>query len=99
MNKQMFIDRRKRLFDQMNVNQSAIIFAASENHGYFPFLQDNNFLYLTGLNTAEAIVIVEKKGEDPKCKLFIERNIPERVVWEGEKTTKEEAQKITGIEN
>ncbi|HHE37379.1 MAG TPA: aminopeptidase P family protein, partial [Candidatus Cloacimonetes bacterium] len=63
--------------------------------GYFQ--QENNFLYLTGLEVPEAVLVIYKIKDKPVIDLFIERNIPEMVVWEGEKMLPDKAREKSGI--
>jgi Xaa-Pro aminopeptidase len=77
-----------------------IIFAAEEPAGINKFLQNNNYLYLTGLyETAEAIYVSSKSKDKIKEILFIQRNIPERIVWDGAKMYPEEAKEQSGLED
>ncbi len=90
--------RREKLAKQLNNNEITIVFAASPPEYPRYFLQNNNFLYLTGLEIPNAILILSKEKEKNVCMLFIERGIPEREVWEGKKMTTEESKQISGIE-
>ncbi len=98
MDSTMLIRRREKLAKQLNNNEITIVFASSESTYPRYFLQNNNFLYLTGLEIPNAILILSKEKEKHICMLFIERGIPEREVWEGKKLTVEEAKQKSGIE-
>ncbi len=101
MNINLLKKRRKKLFGQLEDNELALIFAASKpGDPDYPcyFLQDDNFLYFTGLEIPDAVFVFCKIKNKPVVHLFIERTIPEMVVWEGEKLTFDKAVKISGIE-
>lgn len=93
----VFYNRRQKLIDSLGNNEGVLIFANPESHDYH-FVQDNNFLYLTGLKIPNAILLIQKSNDKGFSRLFIERNIPERIVWDGKKMEKEEACEISKIE-
>ena len=90
--------RREKLAKQLKGKEIAIVFAASEPAYPHYFLQNNNFLYLAGLEIPNAVLILSKEKEKHICMLFIERGIPEQEVWEGKKLTVKDAKQISGIE-
>ena len=90
--------RRDKLIEQWNDNEVGIIFAANEPTYPRYFKQDNNFLYFTGLNVPKAVLMLGKIKGNAFSKLFIEREIPEMVVWEGHKLSPKEARETSGIE-
>ncbi|MCF7858960.1 MAG: aminopeptidase P family protein [Candidatus Cloacimonetes bacterium] len=96
MNIKLLQDRREKLFKQLNEQELFIVFAASQPQYPRTFLQDNNFKYLTGLNTPDAVLVI-KSGDKPIFEVFIERGIPAREVWEGKKITLDEAAELSGI--
>ncbi len=98
MNINLLKKRRKKLLGQLEDNELALIFAASEPGYPDYFLQDNNFLYFTGVEIPDAVFVFCKIKNKPVVHLFIERTIPEMIVWEGKKLTIDEAVKISGIE-
>jgi len=91
--------RREKLADTLEPNQMAIIFARMEQEGIEKFKQDNNFLYFTGLSIPDAVFCTIKNNDKSTEYLFIQRDIPEREVWDGKKITAAEAKDLTGIEN
>ncbi len=98
MDKKLLTKRREKLAKQIKKDEIIIVFAASEKHDTWYFQQENNFLYLTGLEVPDAILIIYKGKKKPVIELFIERNIPEMVVWEGEKMLPKNAKEKSGIE-
>ncbi len=88
--------RRESLGASLQNGEACILFA-NQAQNLRKFSQDNNFLYLTGLNIPNAILLLIKNGDIVQETLFIERGIPEREVWDGKKMTRDEAQEISGI--
>lgn len=96
MNPAITSARREKLADLLTDGDNVIVFANSQA-SLSKFTQDNNFLYLTGLNHPELIYVAGKFGGKFNDMLFIERTDPERIVWEGEKLSAKEATEISGI--
>jgi Xaa-Pro aminopeptidase len=97
MNADLTAPRREKLANMLADGENVIVFAKPQVH-LDKFLQDNNFLYLTGLNHPELIYVAGKFAGRFNEMLFIERSDPERIVWEGEKLTAEQAIQISGIQ-
>lgn len=68
--------------------------------GAMKFRQNNNLLYLSGIDQEETILIVYPDFHDQKFKevLFIRETNEEVAIWEGHKFTKEEARDISGVD-
>ncbi|HCX59691.1 MAG TPA: Xaa-Pro aminopeptidase, partial [Candidatus Cloacimonas sp.] len=98
MKQEIVIPRREKLLNSLKELDAVILFAEREAK-LEKFKQDNNFLYLTGLNAPNAIYFGFKSGNGNREYLFIQRNDPERVVWEGKKLEVEEARERSGINN
>ncbi len=91
--------RRQKLAETLAPNEMVIVFA--ESIPVYPrnYLEDKNFLYLTGMELPEAITVFGKQKEKYFEQLFIERENPKMVVWEGKKTSIEEAQNHSAIKS
>jgi len=98
VNTQMLTKRREKLAKQLKKDEMLFVFAASESSYPHYFLQNNNFLYLTGLEIPNAVLVLGKSKDKHLYKIFIERGIPEREVWEGKKMSLAEAKQESGIE-
>lgn len=103
MDKQFYINNRKRYIDLINDNSVTVLFSGntfqrSADQDY-PYSVNRNFYYLTGINQANVILVLVKGINGVKEYLFIEENDPVLVKWVGAKLTKEEAKEISGIEN
>ena len=95
-----FIPKRfEKLAEQLNNNEAVILFSNGPAQGVNRFDQDKNFLYFTGLEIPNARLVIAKVADKLTTSLFIERNIPERIVWEGAKMYPEEATEISTIKN
>lgn len=88
--------RREKLAALLQDGENVIVFANLQGN-LEKFTQDNNFLYLTGLNYPELIYVAGRFAGKFNELLFVERGDPEREVWEGKKLTAEEASRISGI--
>jgi Xaa-Pro aminopeptidase len=98
MNQAITSPLREKLLNSLKEMDAVILFAALEAK-LEKYKQDNNFLYLTGLNTPNAIYFGFKGSRGNSEFLFIQRGDPEREVWEGKKMTAEEAKAQSGIGN
>ena len=67
--------------------------------GLMPFRQNNDLLYLTGIDQEETSLVVfpDAKSDEHKEILFIKKTSKEIAVWEGHKLSIKEAQNISGI--
>jgi len=103
MNKQFYINNRKRYIDCINDNSVTVLFSGNTFQRTadqdYPYSVNRNFYYLTGINQANVIFVLVKGINGIKEYLLIEENDPVLVKWVGMKLTKEEAQEISGIEN
>lgn len=96
MDSNIFYQRRQKLL-KLCEDGSLLLLFANDDKG-ISFIQDKNFFYLTGLNIPAAVLTISKVQDKLHTNLFIERTIPERIVWDGEKMSREEAKQISGIE-
>ena len=88
--------RRENLLGSLADMDAIVLFAAREAK-LEKFKQENNFLYLTGIEAPNAIYFGYKTAKTNVEYLFIQRSDPEREVWEGKKLSKEEAATESGI--
>ena len=96
MNKEIYIERRKGLNAILENDTMILLFAAADDSIYFQ--QNKNFQYFSGLEIPEAIMLLVKRDGKISTALFLERTIPERIVWDGAKMDKKTATGISGIE-
>jgi len=103
--KKLYIKNRKKLVDQLDKNSLAIVLPNDQmlrtGDQYFPFRQNSDLLYLSGINQEETILTIcpghpEKKMQEI---LFIRKADPKLEIWEGHKFTLEEAREQSGVGN
>jgi Xaa-Pro aminopeptidase len=68
--------------------------------GTMPFRQQNDLYYLTGIDQEETILILVPNASEPRDReiLFVKETSEHIAIWEGEKLTKTQATKVSGIE-
>ena len=94
----LFIKNRKKYLNQMPEG-SVSVFASndvlpSNADGSFGFIQNSTFFYLTGIDQEDCFLILVKGGEEY---LFVKETSALIKVWDGEKLSKEQALKLSGI--
>lgn len=68
---------------------------------YFPFRQQSDFFYLSGIDQEKSILVLAPDCPTEKLRevLFVIKTNEQIAIWEGHKYTKEEAKTISGIDN
>ena len=68
--------------------------------GLMPFRQNNDLLYLSGVDQEESILVIFPQANNPKHReiLFVKETSELIAIWEGEKLNKASATKQSGIE-
>jgi Xaa-Pro aminopeptidase len=94
----LFIKNRKKYLSQMPEG-SVSVFASndilpSNADGSFGFIQNSTFFYLTGIDQEDCFLILVRGGGEY---LFVKETSELIKVWDGEKLSKEQAQKLSGI--
>ena len=93
--------RRKAVMEQIGERGVAILYAA-EARNYagdvdWPFRQENDFFYLTGLTQPGATLVLAPGAGKIREMVFLPRSNPARESWTGHMLTPAEARKISGI--
>ncbi len=85
---------------------SIAIFHANDEHPrngdqFFPFRQQSDFFYLTGIEQEQSILVLAPDHPEPKNReiLYLIETNEQIAIWNGHKFTKDEATAISGIEN
>jgi Xaa-Pro aminopeptidase len=100
----LFSDNRRELMGLLPDESLAIVAAADfmpkSADQNFPFYQNSDFFYLTGLNQEKSIVCLCKSHPNPAMRevLFLLAASPELETWTGHRYTREEAMRISGIQ-
>jgi Xaa-Pro aminopeptidase len=105
INPQLFKDNRRK-FSKMLEPESVAIFNSNDefprsNDQNFPFRQNSDLFYLTGINQEKTILMLYPDCPNPDLRevLFIIKPSETLVIWEGHKLSNEEASAISGINN
>ncbi|HTI59556.1 aminopeptidase P N-terminal domain-containing protein [Mucilaginibacter sp.] len=101
----LFILNRKNFVKRTKQNSIAIFHANDEfpknGDQNFPFKQNADFFYLSGIDQEQSILVLYPDCPNPLYKevLFLRQTDEHIAVWEGHKYTKDEARRASGIEN
>jgi Xaa-Pro aminopeptidase len=100
-----FVRNRQKLVSRMKNNAMAIFVSNDEmprnGDQNFPFRQNSDFFYLTGIDQEESILCIFPNHPNEKMReiLFVKKTNEHIAVWYGHKYTKEEATATSGIQN
>ena len=99
----LFTDNRARLAAQLPP-KSVAVFTANEamprnGDQFFPFRQQSDFFYLTGINEENAFLLIAPDYPDESCReiLFIEPYDEVKATWQGEMLDAQQATALSGI--
>jgi Xaa-Pro aminopeptidase len=101
----LFVKNRKKLAQSLEAKAIAIFNANDEyprnGDQFFPYRQQSDFFYLSGIDQEKSILLLAPDHPEPKNReiLFLIETNEQIAIWNGHKLTKEEAAKISGIEN
>lgn len=100
----LYIRNRKRLTQKLKSNSLALFnsndIMPTNADGTMAFRQNNNLLYLSGVDQEESILILCPDFPDKRYRevLFLRETSEQIAIWEGHKLTKEEARQLSGVE-
>lgn len=100
----LFSSNRLRLSEVLERNSLLVLHSndilPTNADGTFPFHQNANFFYLTGIDQEESILIMSVKEDgESHSTLFVKETSPQIAIWEGKKLSQDEAAKISGIDD
>jgi Xaa-Pro aminopeptidase len=101
----LFARNRQRLILSLKNNSFVIVNSNDEMSRtadqYFPFRQNSDLFYLTGINQEKTTLLLAPGNDDESMReiLVIRRSNPKLETWEGHKLAREEAGLISGIKN
>ncbi len=102
MDKQYFIERRKKFWEGMQDNSFALFYSGVAPHKtldeFYVYTPNRNFYYLSGLKRENFNLLIVKSANQYQEYLFIEEPSEFATKWLGERMTKEEAGEISGFE-
>ena len=105
INTNLFILNRDKLCKELKNNSLAIFHSNDEmsRNGdcFFPFRQNSDLFYLSGIDQEHTILIVFPDCPNPSYRevLFVRKTNEHVKVWEGHKYTKKESTEISGIKS
>ena len=104
MEKEFHMGNRARLYEMLKPNSLLILFAGAEIRrsadAYYPFYADRNFVYLTGIEQKQSVLLARKdeKGSVSECLYLLPKDaMAER--WTGKRLNAAEAEEMSGIAN
>lgn len=102
--KEFFQKNRERLAHLMQADTVCVLFSNDmmprNGDQYFPFRQNSDLYYLTGIDQEESILLMfpDSPLKHFREVLFLRKSDSKMAVWEGHKYSKEEGRDISGIE-
>ncbi len=98
---ELFSKNRARFWEKM-ANNSIAIFNSNDlmpknADQLMPFVQNSDLFYLSGVDQEDTVLVIIKTCQEIEEVLFIRETSDLIRVWEGNKLTKEQAKKISGI--
>jgi Xaa-Pro aminopeptidase len=95
--------RRAAVAAKMSDKSMLILFSAESklytNDVDYVYRQENNLYYLTALKQIGATLVIAKEGGNVTETLFLPRRVPIRETWEGRMYSREDATRLSGINN
>src|SRR5438552_10554434 len=103
LNPEIFIKNRQRFINEMKPDSIAIFVSNEEmpvnGDALYPFKQNSDLFWLTGIVQEDTMVILFPDNPDPKYRevLVLVRPNELKEKWDGKRLRIQEAQKISGI--
>jgi Xaa-Pro aminopeptidase len=103
IDRELFIQNRERFVRHLKNNAIAVFNSndvmPTSADGIFPFVQQTDIFYLSGMDQEESILVIfpDAKEEKHREVLFIRETSEHLKTWEGHKYTKEQASDISGV--
>jgi len=103
MNTSEFKRRRNQLMKMIGKNSIAIVSSASQQvrnrDVEYPFRQDSDFLYLSGFNEPESVLVLVPGRKHGEFILFCRENDPEQETWHGRRAGQQGAMETYGADD
>ncbi|MDF7821436.1 Xaa-Pro aminopeptidase [Runella sp. MFBS21] len=104
IDKELFVQNRQRLYKLLKPKSLVVLNAndvmPTNADGTMGFRQNSDLFYLSGIDQEDTILVLFPEHPDPRFRevLFLRETNELIAVWEGEKLSKEQATKVSGIE-
>ncbi|MCB0401126.1 MAG: aminopeptidase P N-terminal domain-containing protein [Flavobacteriales bacterium] len=101
----LYINNRKNFVKHLKPHSVAIFnsndIMPTNADGTMPFRQNNDLLYLSGIDQEESVLVIAPNASNPKHRevLFVKETSELIAIWEGEKLTKDAATQQSGIQS
>jgi Xaa-Pro aminopeptidase len=105
MDAKVFSNNRQRLAGLMQPNSLAVVntndIPLTNSDGSLRLSPNSDLFYLTGIEQEQSILVLYPDADDEKHRelLFLREHNEELAIWEGHKLSKDEARKVSGIQN
>lgn len=102
---QLFVENRRRLTERLLPNSLVVLNAndvmPTNADGTMGHHQNADLFYLSGVNQEETVLLICTDPAEERFKevLFVRETNERLAIWEGHKLTKEEARRVSGVEN
>lgn len=101
MNSSFHTGNRQRLYADMKPYSLLVMFSGEEirktNDEYYPFFADRSFVYLTGIQQKEAVLLAAKGADSVEERLYILAPDLMAERWTGRRLKPYEAEQISGV--
>ena len=98
-----FLKRREKLFDLLDPNSVAIIYAGvpkiCSEDSFLPYQSNRHFFYLTGIDQENSVLVLVKTPGERNTYLFVDEYNELKERWTGKKLNFDDASKISSIDN
>jgi Xaa-Pro aminopeptidase len=99
----LFIRNREKVVDMMG--KDSVLLAGSmkqvirNGDQFYPYRQHSDFVYLTGINWPECVLILSPNHPEPSLReiIFIRRSTPKTDLWTGPGLTSNDVTRLSGI--
>jgi len=98
-----FVENRKRFKERMEEDSMAVFHSNDEfprnGDQNFPFRQQSDLFYLTGIDQEDTILMIAPQHPNASFRevLFVKKTSEQIAIWEGQKFSKEQASKVSGV--
>ena len=99
----LFIRNREKLAGLLASGSMVVIMSAKRmprnGDQFYPYRQDSDFFYLTGINLEDCFLVLCPNHSDPSLReiLFVPKTTAKSELWAGPSLTQKEAELLSGI--
>lgn len=101
MHKDFHIENRNILYSNLDENSAAILYSGQPPRKtadeYYPFFANRNFVYMTGIEQSDSMLLARIHGGGLSETLFVPPSNPHIERWSGKRVTAPEAFDMSGI--